>query len=339
MNARVLLLLALSTTAGGCASPEHSCDWCCTTDNFFGLPVVVQEAADRLVITAGGEPFTEYRFANAPKPILFPLFAPGGGALTRSWPMIDVPGEEHDHPHHQALWFAHGDVNGHDFWTGRDGAEIVHDDFLGRGTDARGAWVRSRNLWRAGGSVLLTEERTMRFAASATERTIDFELALIASHVPLRFGDTKEGTFALRLVPTLQLSGEHARGAALNSDGMRDAEVWGKRARWVAYSGPLDASGTSDEVCVALLDHPQNPRHPTWWHARDYGLFAANPFGVHDFEGAPAGTGDLELAAGERVVFRYRLLIRTGTADGPALERAWAEYAAETGGPLSPKGS
>jgi hypothetical protein len=327
MNARVLLSVALSMSAACTSGEKHSCDWCCTTDNFFGLPVDMLEADDRIVFSVGGEPFTEYRYANEPKPILFPLYAPGGGAVTRSWPIVEVPGEERDHPHHQSLWFAHGAVNGHDFWTGRDGARIVHDAFLG--VDERGASVRSRNLWRAGDVVVLTEERTMRFAASATERTIDFELALVATHGAVHFGDTKEGTFALRLVPTLQLSGEHALGHALNSEGVRDAEVWGKRARWVAYSGPLDPARADSEVCVALLDHPSNPRHPTWWHARDYGLFAANPFGVHDFEGAPADTGDLELAAGERLVLRYRLLVRTGPADGPALERAWAYFAAQ----------
>jgi hypothetical protein len=242
--------------------------------------------------------------------------------------MAEAPDEERDHPHHQSLWFAHGAVNGHDFWTGRDGATIVHDAFLGRGTDERGAWVRSRNLWRAGDAVVLTEERTLHFAASADERAIDFELALVATHGPVRFGDTKEGTFALRLAPTLRISGPVARGHALNSAGQRDKDCWGQRARWVAYSGPLDAARPAAEVCVALLDHPSNPRHPTWWHARDYGLFAANPFGVHDFDGAAPGTGDLELASGERLVFRYRLLVRTGPADGASLERAWADYAA-----------
>jgi hypothetical protein len=96
----------------------------------------------------------------------------------------------------------------------------------------------------------------------------------------MRFGDTKEGTFAIRVAPSIRLKGERARGRIENAQGTLDGNCWGKRSPWVLYEGPVDGR----LVRLRVTDHHENPRHPTWWHARDYGLFAANPFGRSDFE-------------------------------------------------------
>ena len=300
------LILGWLMTAAGCATPGA---------------VAIDERAHGFEIRIDGEPLTTYLHRHAPKPILFPLFAPGRRPVTRSWPMAEVPGEERDHPHHESLWFAHGDVNGFDFWSNRDDrAHIVHDAVLGRGR----AWLATRNLWLGDGAVVCTEERRLRFARTEWGPAIDFEFTLIASHAAVTFGDTKEGTLALRLHPALRLRGELAGGHCLNSEGLRDGDCWGKRARWVSYWGPIEGA----TVSVTIFDHPSNPRHPTWWHARDYGLFAANPFGVHDFEHQPAGSGDLRLEPGERISLRYRLLLGLGAADVQQLESAFANFAA-----------
>jgi hypothetical protein len=122
----------------------------------------------------------------------------------------------------------------------------------------------------------------------------------------------------------LRLRGSVGQGHIVNSEGVRDNETWGKRAAWCDYYGPLKG----DTVGVAVFDHPQNPKHPTWWHVRDYGLFAANPFGVHDFERKPAGTGDVKIAAGDSLTFRYRLYFHKGdTAEAQVAEhyRRYAE--------------
>ena len=153
-----------------------------------------------------------------------------------------------------------------------------------------------------------------------------------AGDAPVVFGDTKEGSFGMRLHPALRLKGPVAIGHIRNSTGAVDGQVWGKRAAWVRYEGIVE----DEPVGAVLFDHPGNLRHPTWWHARDYGLVAANPFGAHDFEGAPAGTGDFELPAGERLELRWRVtLYRRATANSPAdpdrtawIERAYAAWAA-----------
>lgn len=284
------------------------------------------EVEDKVVVTIDGEPFTEYRFANESKPILYPLLGPGGLPLTRDYPMVEgTPGEAADHPHHQSLWFAHGNVNGFDFWHGTEAGErIRHDAILGISWSDDRVVVRARNRWQVEkGRTLLIEERTMSFGSDERGRIIDFTFVLSPVDRPLVFGDTKEGTMALRLAPTLRLQGEVAQGECLNAAGNRDGDCWGKRAAWVSYYGPVAGRLTS----VTLLDHPDNPRHPTWWHARDYGLFAANPFGVHDFEGKPAGAGDLRVELGENLTLRYRLRIDAGAPDPDELNDELLRFA------------
>ena len=132
---------------------------------------------------------------------------------------------------------------------------------------------------------------------------------------------------AIRLAPTLRVKGPVARGKAVNSSGVRGKGVWGKRASWVDYSGPVGEA----VVGVAIFDHPKNHAHPTWWHARDYGLFAANPFGVHDFERKPRGTGDLLLPKGGSLRLRYRFVIHPGDAATAEVARLWGEYRRASG--------
>ena len=223
-----------------------------------------------------------------------------------------------------------GDDDGsrrHDFWTGRDGSAIVHREILATESGAAGV-LRTSNSWIApGGDNVLSEERTMTFQAGAFDsgqawRAIDFDIRLRAGDTAVVFGDTKEGTKAIRVAPTLRHQGEHAAGAMRNNEGVEGAAVWGKRAAWVHYSGPVDGK----PVGIAIFDHPENFRHPTWWHARAYGLFAANPFGVHDFEKAEKGTGDWTIPAGEEVRLRYRLLFHDGEVMSEELEAELGRY-------------
>ena len=296
-----------------------------------GAGVEVSPKADRVTVSVDGELVTELRFADGPKPYWYPLLAPGGVAVTRHYPMRrDVADEEKDHPHHRSLWFSHGDVNGADFWAEGEGrGRIVQERILEAQGGAESGVVRTANRWEtAQGEVLLTDETAMRVHRRAGERVLDYRITLKAGAKAGVFGDTKEGTMAVRLAESMRLkpNAHHAKdpvGTILQSTGIRDGATWGKRAAWTAYSGPVEGK----PMTVAIFDHPANPRYPTWWHVRDYGLFAANPFGVHDFERKPAGTGNLELKAGESVTFRYRFLIRPGAAESAALEKLGAEFA------------
>ena len=93
--------------------------------------VQITRLADRLRVEINGQLFTEYFYKDVPRPYCYPLIGPGDVAMTRNWPMKDTPGEEHDHPHHRSLWFAHGAINGHDFWSEQKAfGKTVHEDFL-----------------------------------------------------------------------------------------------------------------------------------------------------------------------------------------------------------------
>lgn len=288
-------------------------------------------AGDHREVFVGDELFTVYRPDEAlHMPVCYPVLAPGGQELTRRFPQADAgPGEAVDHVHHRSLWFAHGAVNGIDFWSPQhgSGARIAHTGYLPVPAEEAGRALRAGNAWLdRDGNLVCRDERHLRFDVSpdGSQRILDYTVTLIADPVDLVLGDTKEGTMAIRTAAQLRVAGPVAQGAVRNSEGVEGKAVWGKRARYVVYHGPL---GDGD-VSIGIFDHPSNLRHPTHWHARDYGLCGANPFGVHDFERKPAGTGDLRLPRGERLTLRYRFVFAQGSIDALDAETRFREFAA-----------
>ena len=289
--------------------------------------VQITEGDDKVTVEIDGRPFTEYRFKDAQRPYFYPVIGPTGVPVIRHWPMADGPGEAHDHPHHKSLWYTHGDVNGVDFWSDGDSkGRVVHEKFLEVSSGREVGVIKAKNNWvTADGKVVCTDTRTHRFYRRGEGQVMDFEITFHASHGKVTLGDTKEGSMAIRLAPTMRVEGEVGQGHIVNSEGHRDKPAWGKRAAWCDYYGPVEGK----VVGVAIFDHPKNPKHPTWWHVRTYGLFAANPFGVHNFEGKPAGTGDIVIAAGESLTFRYRLYFHKGDEKEGKVAEHYRAYAAE----------
>lgn len=284
----------------------------------------------KLRVEINGKLFTEYCYQGAPHVYFYPLLGPGGTMMTRHAPMKQAEGEDRDHPHHRSLWYSHGDVNGVDFWaeSGKSG-KIVHDKFLEVTSGRDQGVIRSANAWVApDGSVECTDERVFRvYNRPENERLFDFEVTLKAGAKEVVLGDTKEGSMAIRLAETMRLKPNafnqgKPTGRIVQSTGILNGATWGKRAAWCDYSGPVDGK----TVGVAIFDHPDNPKHPTWWHVRDYGLFAANPFGVHDFESKPRGTGNMTIPAGSRLTFRYRFYLHEGDEKSAGVAERYAEY-------------
>lgn len=293
--------------------------------------VNISDKGGKLVIEIGGQPFAEYFYQDVPKPFLYPVLGPSGVPMTRNWPMRDTPGEDHDHPHHRSIWYAHGDINGQDFWSESDKAgKTVHEKFLLIQSGPEVGMVRSLNkLVAKDGRTVCTDERTFRFYNRSDQRLFDFEITVRASEGAITFGDTKEGTMAIRLAESMRLTlpkNKPGAGHIVNSEGVRDNATWGKRAKWCDYYGPVEGK----IVGVAIFDHPSNPRHPTWWHVRDYGLFAANPFGVHDFEKSAAGTGNLTVPNGASITFRYRFFLHDGDEKQADVAGQYDRYLKET---------
>jgi len=290
----------------------------------------------KITVKLSGELFTEYHYKGFAKPILYPIIGPTGAGMTRNWPIKEgVKGEANDHPHHKSFWYTHGSVNGVDFWMEGDKAgKVVHDKLLKAEAAGGRAVIQTADKWVGpDGKCVCTDERTMTFSTGPAGRFIDFEITLIAGDGDVTFGDTKEGTMAIRTCPPLRLTNDKKRGVteangkAVNSEGVEGKDVWGKRAKWVDYWGLLEGK----TVGVAIFDHPGNPRHPTWWHARDYGLIAANPFGINDFEKKGKGAGDLKIPAGQKVTFRYRFYFHTGDVAQAEIAKRYEEYAGAAG--------
>jgi hypothetical protein len=240
--------------------------------------------------------------------------------MTRDYPMKrKYEGIKADHPHHRSLWFSHGEVNGFDFWAAKD--KIVHKRFLKAECNGQTALLVTENDWIGNNQVVLRDVRSFRFATAKDMRMIDFDITITAEQEKVVFGDTKEGTFGIR-VPEVIAVETRKEGRFVNAEGKTgERDAWGKRSAWVNYHGILDG----EKVGIAILNHPSSFRFPTYWHVRDYGLFAANPFGVHDFERLQdTKAGEFTLPKGESFTLRYRVLFHRGE---PNIDDAFKEYA------------
>jgi hypothetical protein len=284
--------------------------------------ISIRERGPNLAVFLDGETWTEYRVEVGSKPILFPLVGPTGDRYTRAYPMEEIAGEDHDHPHQRSCWFTHGNVNGVDFWS--EGAKAgrikeTHQALVVQGPVI--ARISTTDDWLApDGSRVCTDLRNVTFYRTQDSRVIDFEFKIRASDGPLTFGDTKEGMFGIRVASSMDVT-RKGGGRITNAEGLTDEKAWGKPSPWVDYIGPVNEK----TVGIAVLNHPGSFRYPTTWHVRTYGLFAANPFGWHDF-GMPE-RGDYTVPAGATVVFKYRVILHAGDTTAAHLAQAFRAYA------------
>ena len=291
-----------------------------------------QPPGGRINFLTGNETAAVFRCGpDVAKPYLWPLSAPGGMPLTRAWPMEKAAlGGSTDHPHQKSAWFCHGDVipegvelkqhikgvEGVDFWSEGKG----HGRIVCKGISSTDGGVKDKNKfvhvttpnqWQtADGTKIMDESRTIHLFDFGDTRLFVFDIDLYASVCPITFGDTKEGSFGVRVNDAIREQG--GKGKIENAEGkVSEKHCWGRISAWCDYSGPIDGKN----VGIAILADPKNP-HPSCWHVRGYGLMAANPFG-REKSGFPAmkGKTDLvKLAKGEHLKLRYALLIHPGDA-------------------------
>jgi hypothetical protein len=292
------------------------------------LSAQVRFRPDENAVEIDGKPFTTFHYgSDAGKPFLAPLRSASGKIVTRRFPMENVPGESRDHLHHRGLWFSYDDVNGVKFWENdpaytkpRMGRIVVRNAEWKDG-DRSGALTATIEWREPQGKVLLVETRRMVFYSDPKLRTIDFQITLTAAE-DLTLGDTKEGAFAIRLAENFT---ERKGGRMVDANGRRGmVNVWGKRSSWVDYTGEVDG----ERLGVAIFDHPQNPRYPTYWHTRDYGLFSLNPFGQNAFD-PNQPESQWKLPVGQKLAFRWRVVIHPGDAQTGRVAELYKEYAAQ----------
>ena len=277
-----------------------------------------------------GELFTTFDYGTYSKPILYPILGPGQIGMTRNWPMKDgVKGEAHDHPHHKSMWISH-EISGVDFWSEKGGSvttTAVEQD--GKKFNEKDA-IRATSSWvrKNDGKTSLTDATIYRFGVGENSRWIDCTITYKATQGDFQFDDTKEGLFAIRTHPDLRLTAKPKQGVkevfgnAINSEGETGKGIWGKAAKWVLYQGPIDGNPMS----VAMYDDPGNLRHPTTWHARDYGLVTANPFGLHHFQGKEKGAGVYVVKNGGSLTLRYRVEFIQGLATPADIEKRYETF-------------
>jgi len=307
--------------------------------NGFKVKLIDRKADQKVDVMIGGKLFTSYCYADSLlKQILYPIFTAGENPVTRGWPIMPRPGESTDHPHQRGMWLNYGNVNGYDFWGNSYAiapeVRKVHDGRIkhikieklssgsGEGTIVTGeSWISPF------GNQLLAEKTTYHFIADGSTRIIDRITTLTATDSAVTFKDTKEGMFGIRYNEQLKLpikksesfvdasgdtttitaSSKETTGDYRSSEGITGDSVWSIRAKWLNLFGSING----EEVSLVICDHPKNFDYPTYWHARGYGLFAANPFGAHDFTNGKL-TIDYTLPKGQSLTFRYRVIVSSG---------------------------
>jgi hypothetical protein len=316
-----------------------------------GVKVDVKQAEHRVVITIDGKPFTSYLWqTNSRKPVLYPLIAPDGTTLTRGNPPL--PGERTDHPHHVGLWFNYSNVNDIDYWNNSDAIKpemrakygsIDHDQIVSAKSGANSGELVTKSTWYPSSDVPSVGSnktppvihQTTHYVFSKTTiggkpaHVIDMTVTLAAIS-PVVFHDDKDGLLGMRVAHFLESATAKpetlrdangiaspvsaptagATGVYRTSEGKVGAAVWSTRAQWCELVGTT-ADGSAETI--AVFDHPGNPGYPTYWHARDYGLFAANPLGAHVFD-PKAPAMNFTIDAGKSATFRYRVVILSGDA-------------------------
>lgn len=290
------------------------------------------ESNNQIHVMADGQHFTTYIYdPGLLKPVLFPVNSASGIRMQRQYPIKDVEGESHDHPHHVGLYFTYGsdgEVNGNSFWNRHDPPPRIRHMRVTKQEPGKGeATLATVSDWVGGdGNVLLEEDRTMVFTGNKTDRAIDFTFNMKAQDQDVTFKDTKEGMFAIRVADWL--SEEHGSGMYLNSEGdTTEAGVWGKRAKWVRLEGEHDGK----PVGILIMNHPSSVNYPTFWHARGYGLFAANPLGQSVFEKSRGVENpqplNYTIAAGDSGLFKFKMLIYEGHRTADQMEQQFERYA------------
>jgi hypothetical protein len=311
---------------------------------------VEHESEPKIDVMIDNKLFTSLKWPEGIyKPVLHPIRTSAGTIITRGFPLEPRTGERPDHRHHVGNWMNYGNVNGFDFWgnghTGEKspiGGEIkllnVEKLSPGNGEGSlitKGSWVDPE------GNELLAETTAYHFIAQGSTRIIDRITTIKATSKKVSLDDTKEGMFAIRVARQLELpdegditlldaqgnptkvsamSNEGISGDYLSSEGKTGLGVWGTRAKWMNLYGNIE----NEKISLVICDHPKNQNYPTYWHARGYGLFAANPLGVKDFT---KGKEELNfsIASGQSVTFRYRIIISSNTHLSKAEINALAE--------------
>ena len=326
----------------------------CQNNKKLIVDLNVNESEKKVDVLIEGQLFTSYIYPeNVKKPVLWPVLSPAGNILTRSYPMIIKEGDRSDHPHHVGVWLNYGDVNGLDFWNNSEAIDPSKSDRYGsiyhkkiekvKGGKGKATLVTTSQWKSPDNTVMLEEETQFEFLVTGNSRIIDRTTTLEAVIDEVKFTDNKEGMFAIRVARELELPSDkptdlvdshgvvtrvekmdntYVKGNYRSAKGVEGKEVWGTRCRWMKLASEIKG----EAVALVIIDHPSNVGYPTYWHARDYGLFAANTLGQKIFSN---GENELNFSMkkGESVTFKYRLVVAAENLNDKQINTLADEYA------------
>jgi hypothetical protein len=303
-------------------------------DKNSSISFVNLESEKKLNVLFDGKLFTSFCWPDdVYKPILYPVITSGGTEITRGFPLKPRQGERNDHIHQVGIWFNYGNVNGIDYWgNGHRGFKEPNGGIIKHlsierlaSRNGEGSFVSAEEWLNPAGKKVLTEKTEYHFKARGSIRIIDRITILKAGDSTVLFKDTKEGMFGIRVARQLELPSKEGvilldslgnpslekdtlntgvTGNYSSSEGISGDAVWGTRARWMKLSGTIG----SEKISIVVCDHPKNPGYPTYWHARGYGLFAANPFGWNDFTKGKEQF-NFSIPSAKSAKFRYRVIV------------------------------
>ncbi|GGW46564.1 hypothetical protein GCM10007383_33500 [Arenibacter certesii] len=320
------------------------------------IQLIRDDAEKKVSVMIDGKLFTAYRYPkNIKKPILYPLITPAGSKVTRKYPLEPSVGERVDHPHQVGVWFNYGNVNGLDFWNNSDSIKvekrnlygtIIHKNILEmEDGDDQGLLKVAMDWISPKGEVLLTENTTFIFRRTEAEYSIDRITNLGAPNGEVLFKDNKEGVLGIRVARELEhpsdkpdiftdtnglptavpvLNNDGVNGKYFNSEGIEGNDCWGKRSNWVNLTSTIG----DEKISLVIMDHKNNPGYPTYWHARGYGLFAANPLGQEVFSDGKESL-NLSLQQGEDVTFKHRIIVASKNLGKSELDAQFSKFLQE----------
>lgn len=321
-----------------------------------GVSVIPNEASNRVDVLVDGQPFTSYIWPDTlMKPVLFPLRTASGTLITRGWPMEPRAGERTDHPHHVGLWFNYENVNGVDFWNNSTAQPAAQQAKMGRieqrkivktSSGKNKGELKVASDWiMPNHQPILHETTDFIFRTAPGARIVDRIATLTALDKPVVFKDAKDGMLGLRVRRELEqpetdavtytdasgrpttvkaMSTNGVTGLYRTSEGKTGDAAWGTRGRWTTLTGKVN----DEDITLVLLDHPKNAGFPTYWHARGYGLFAANPLGQAMFSNGKEKL-NFTIAPKHSATFRYRLVILDGKATPEQVEALYKQFVKE----------
>jgi len=263
-----------------------------------------------------------------PRPFFFPFNGPSGESLTR----MGHPGAP-NHDHHRSVWFAHHIVEGNNFWADTTKAHVRQKQWLAYrdGDDEAALAVRTGWYNPAGKEVMEADivaalrpvDKDKAEQAAAGEYLLELQITLRppAGVEKVSLAKTNFGFLAVRMAKTM--SGYFGGGTISSSEGaVGEKAIFGKRARWMDYSGPITAGAgsmrkTVDEG-ITYFDHPSNPGSPVGWHVREDGWMGAG-FCMYK---------PYEIVAGKPLTLRYLLHSHAGRYNAATAKSTFDAFAA-----------